>query len=853
MSVRTLPIRVEPVAAESIQSWLRMLAYRNDVTWTQILSAVGLHHRRGDGRRTRWSQRLHSHEVIAVALATGVEPAVLQAMTLSVFEGIGVTTGRRPARPDYGALHGLRSRARYCPRCLADSGGRWQLRWHLGYTFVCCVHRVVLADTCPGCGHPPHPRLPTALAVPQPLQCEYRLRREGRVTSCGTDLTSGQVRQAPAATASMLVAQQVIDDVIDERCARFGVYARHPVGARAALNDLRALATRIDRHATGSGTDPEAASPTVPAGLAGSSAFRTAAALTRAVDVLSAGDAAQAGQRLQPLIAATRHGGRTASVSSITNSRRCTTAMLTAVHLHAMAPWLNPTDLLRYRIAQQPQIPRRPAGTLARSVTALPALLWPEIALRLCDPGAELRAVQAAMAVSVALVGTRQPLGVITELLGGAITGRAVSHVWSQMRASDGWQAIQLAVIRLADYLHQHATPIDYRRRRALDYTDLLPDATWQRICRTTDTPVGRPALAAVARTVLFARITGSPTEQAPWFTAVPGFRGQLAQFRSHTTPLLRQQLDTVATEFLADHHITEPLLWSPPAALLADLPLPGPHIDTVDINRLHHLLTRPGTTVTAAARHLQISPDVVRYLSDIYPCPPRPQTVRRNQMRRIPGLTATTLTRSRCLGDANLTALARQHNLSRQTLARIATAVGVAPHAGARPPRCRRNWLEQRYLVDRQTMAEVAAASGVSPTTVARWLRYYRITARPRGARSHSSSGAAHRNAATYPALLRPALADPCGWNRLQRFAAAMQHATLSAAAQHLNTSQPVLSQQLNRLENQFGRPLYHRAQRGQPLRPSVFGRRVISALATMAPDADSAAGSAASNTMGR
>lgn len=367
---------------------------------------------------------------------------------------------------------------------------------------------------------------------------------------------------------------------------------------------------------------------------------------------------------------------------------------------------------------------------------------------------------------------------------------------------------------------------------------------------------MGRPALAAIARTALFARLTGSPTEQAPWYTATPGFRGKLAQFRSHTTALLREQLDTVAAEFLADRHITEPVLWSPPAALLADLPLPGLNPDTVDIGLLHQMLKRPGSTLTATARQLKIGTQALRHLTDIYPCPLGPKTPQPKQLRRIPGLTAAAWA-ARSERGHTLNDLARDHNLSRQTVTRIAATLGVPTRSAPAPcpPRCSKHWLEQRYLVERHTMAEVAAAAGVSPSTVARWFRHYRITARPRGATSHRRVTAARRNATTQPALLQPALRDPFGWNRLQRLAAAMQHPTLRAAAHHLNTSQPVLSQQLTRLEQQLGRTLYHRAQRGQPMQPTRFGRQVMSALATMAPDADpvAAPGTATTNSARR
>lgn len=842
VTVRTLPIRVDPVAGESIQSWLRMLAHRNEVTWSQIVHAVGLHQRRGDGTRTRWAQRLHPHEVTAVAHATAVEPAVLHAMTLAVFDGIGISTGRRPTHPDYGALHGLRNRSRYCPRCLGDSGGRWQLRWHLGYSFVCIRHRMVLADTCPGCGHPPQPGHPTALAIPQPLHCEHRVRRDGATTVCRTDLRADH-RIVVAPTKPMLTAQRTIDEVIDSGQARFGIYAAKPATAHTALADLRLLATRIHRQQTRSGNSgaETATETTTTSGPAApvATAWHTAVALAAAVEVLAAADPAQAGLRLRPLIASTRADGRSASASSVTSSRRPVSALLTAVQLQAMTPWLSPVDQLRYRIADQPRVPQRPAATLARATTSLPGLLWPEVAVRLCEPTLDLRAVQAAMSVSVALVGSREPLSPIAALLGHAASPRAVSHIWSRIRETGGWDTIQRAVIRLADYIADHRVPIDYHRRRALDYTDLLTDSQWRQICRTTDTSTARPALAVVARTVLYTRLSGCPAEHSPWFRATLGFKGRLTRFRAHTTPLLRRQLDDIATDFLAERRICEPLAWTPPDGLLTDLTLPGPDPDITDVHALHMLLHRPGATIAHAARQLQTSPDYVSHLLDIHPCPPHPEPLRARRMRRIPGLTPGALAQQRADHGDSLAALARHHDMSRQTLTRIAATLGVStqPQVRTRLPGRSRGWVERRYVSEHRTLTEVAQLAGVSATTVSRWLRFYNITARPRGATSHRSAASARRAVVTQPALLQPALGEPLGWQRLQRFAGVMQHPTLGAAAHHLNTTEPVLSQQLHRLETQFGTALYHRAQRGHPMRPTPFGQQVITALTGATP----------------
>ena len=49
--IRSLPIRLEPRAGESLTSWLCAHARRNQVSWHQILVAVGLYRQRRDTQR----------------------------------------------------------------------------------------------------------------------------------------------------------------------------------------------------------------------------------------------------------------------------------------------------------------------------------------------------------------------------------------------------------------------------------------------------------------------------------------------------------------------------------------------------------------------------------------------------------------------------------------------------------------------------------------------------------------------------------------------------------------------------------------------------------------------------------
>ena len=88
----------------------------------------------------------------------------------------------------------------------------------------------------------------------------------------------------------------------------------------------------------------------------------------------------------------------------------------------------------------------------------------------------------------------------------------------------------------------------------------------------------------------------------------------------------------------------------------------------------------------------------------------------------------------------------------------------------------------------------------------------------RSRGGPSHRAKIDAEALAKSAPKLLRPALTEIGGWERLQRFAAATAYPTLTIAAEQLGARALVV--QKLRLEADLGVQLFHRAQRGQPMR---------------------------------
>ena len=119
-----------------------------------------------------------------------------------------------------------------------------------------------------------------------------------------------------------------------------------------------------------------------------------------------------------------------------------------------------------------------------------------------------------------------------------------------------------------------------------------------------------------------------------------------------------------------------------------------------------------------------------------------------------------------------------------------------------------------------------------MSTANMARWAKTHAIPLRGRGGPSHSASLTAQRAVADAPASIRPALVGIGGWERLQRFAAAAPHPTLTVAAEELGVHQFTLVNQINRIERELGTALLVRAERGRPMTLTDHGTRVVAAI---------------------
>lgn len=306
---------------------------------------------------------------------------------------------------------------------------------------------------------------------------------------------------------------------------------------------------------------------------------------------------------------------------------------------------------------------------------------------------------------------------------------------------------------RLAAYLDDNDVPVDYQRRRRLDYSALLPSQQWLDMCRQTGVSPGQGRRDKIARCLLFARISGLPVEAAPDFAATGEayFRAETARFAAIRTPEFAAALDEIARSFLARHRVHgEPVTWHPPLSLLSDLDLAGPDPSLIEVARLHELVRERANPVQYAAEVLGTTVDAVRVVLDEHPAPAAPLT--ETQVRAAGGVRhaarqvlAEMEFRRRYVDERqSLYQIAKQTGFSRQTLARLAAECGINLREGPQDYKRKgiidRDWLLEQYVNRGRTLPDLAREKNMSTANMARWAHFHHIPLRPRGGASHDS-----------------------------------------------------------------------------------------------------------------
>ncbi|WNI20028.1 TniQ family protein [Actinacidiphila sp. ITFR-21] len=594
---------------------------------------------------------LDQDQAATAAWSAGVAPAQIHAMTLAHYDRRVhvIDPGRRrvAARHVWGRARG----SRYCPACLADNGGRWLLKWRLGWSFACLDHHLLLVDTCPRCSRTSRHFPATTRHPLTPGHCHSPAQDDSsRAVRCGQPLEEAGAIELTA-QGPVIAAQKIIENVIASGQADFGVYQDKPQPSLALFGDLRALACVLLRRVPERLVDfvppeilaahqhpvPEAPRPfdpaeeTLPGRLAPRRAATAALAVSAALHILGHDDAHAAGAALRHLIS----DADGSMPLKVPHRWRHTSPVFDAVHLATLAPRLKHSDQLRYRTADR--FPRRPGPSASAQGAAraprIPTQLWPAWSARLSpSSGALSRTIRPALSCYLLLIGgAREDFTTATRLLRSPAEDRLGPHMAHRLTKQGHFKAISIGLSVLADYLDQEGSPIDYDRRRAVDYRDLLPLDTFQQLCRDIEFDPGGVRRHQFARALLFERISGLPATLAPaaYAPATPELRTMLRTFETDLTPALVSQLGEHAGEFLARQGIhDEPLTWQPPTDIIDGLELPGCDPGDIDLDTLHRLIRDESLTTAGAARRLGVSHDAVRFVLQEQPAPPKPSAM---------------------------------------------------------------------------------------------------------------------------------------------------------------------------------------------------------------------------------
>ena len=629
----------------------------------------------------------------------GVDSATVQSMTVADLIGSAGESHCTAAPMVPVCLSPPRSR--FCPACLAETGGRWQLWWRRRWAFACPIHQCLLADTCPCCHRwqriGPHPHS----LVPTPARCSRKADDAfGRdLRRCGADLSAAPTRRYLRDSA-VLTVQSTILGAYRSGCAAFGIYAPDPVSATQLTADLSGLATRILRYAHTEDlvgllpTDlldsyrhgvanrpahpPQAATPV-------SGAAETAVAAVVAMRILTCSDPHAAGAQLHWLVSVSRRRGLAVTASNIGWSRHISDALHSA-QLCSLSPFLTPSDQLRYRSAAAR--PTAPDASTDRT-RHVPAMLWPNAAFFFAAPAVGIEQLRTALSAAVCLVSARRTLPQVIASLGSATTAPAMSRVLQALRADHRWPAMLAALTGLAETLDSGTCPIDYARRRALPFEEFLPDLQWREVCWDTATPTGRALRVRLVRCWMFERVIGSPVRDCCHALDTAEFRSKVKTLPLTLTPATVARLDHAAAEFLQQHNVyDEPLRWQPNSGLFSACGLRSP---TGDLTMILRLLNDRRTAMTDIAVQAGVPLEYLHYLiGEFDPSRARQRSTLDSDVRpsRVAAISRAELIELYEGQQLGLERIGQIYGVSRHTVTHLARRYGVALRQPGRPYR---------------------------------------------------------------------------------------------------------------------------------------------------------------------
>jgi hypothetical protein len=631
----------------------------------------------------RWAILATRDELSSIAEVTGVGEGVLAALTLQRFDGhaVAILPEQRRVRPQ--VLWG-RAGSRFCPACLADSGGRWQITWRLGWSFACTQ------TPRPGWCSSPAPD-----GGPRPPRCHHPLA-DTPVTAISPD-------------GALAQTQRLIDTLLQDpgRTVRWPLYGPEGVPLAVVLRDVKALATLVLHHATpedlhdvappdvldhleryrakppptGARRPPDARRIDPPGSVTPGDAAAAAVAATTAIRILRATSIRAAGKAVRWLTGRVMADGRPPYPASLIARSSTLSPVLEAALRCSRETTLIPAARLRHRTALSSS--RHPTARSSRA-DMLPTALWPAWALRLSPRHADGRpTAQRAdelLTIACMLAGNTTSIQDTARLTGTAFSRHTVSAFLAELACRSDCAGVLHALMLLADRLDVHGSPIDYARRRALFTTRarFIAPQTWLDLQKRLR---AAPALdARHAQRWIFQTLTGSPPRLAhPDITPASRSQdGQYRRFRWRILPAEHKLLHHTARALLDEQGIDEPVQWTPqlPARALRHLLLPGPDPDSITPAQLRQAVSGSDFSIGQLAHTLNTTPAHVTYLLSQHPVDWSGPRFRRTQH------TATRVTQWRAWyeqGDVSLQDIADREGTSLATVRLALIKSGVA------------------------------------------------------------------------------------------------------------------------------------------------------------------------------
>ncbi|WP_460755137.1 TniQ family protein [Myceligenerans cantabricum] len=831
---RTLPLRVRLAPGEALDSWLLRLAHRNRVPLRRLAPPLGLDDWLRIWRNYALTRGIPSATLRRIETQTGLVAGTLDRAVLDQFDPLG-----------WSPIPG----SRYCPRCLAQNGGWWPLRWQLPHTFACLTHRCLLVAVCPVCHRTPHSRVSDRSGLAGSTRCALGATRHGR--PCDADLLSTDWPAPLPDDDPRLEAQAWINQRLD----------RMDPAAVTDLRDLDAITGWLPQRVTLNELEHLG-----PATLAAVSSHRehnnalkrhnpaaclvAAAMAWRAIDIIAFDPSNGRPATLAPLIRDVHYKHRVGQVPtkggvSILSVKRLTTLSppLQRKVLHGIDQDLGVSERLRYRTRTvSPRPPDQNPDAAADRARHLPQRLWPDWLVRF-HPTHGANADEVAVTIAGALLIPGNPernTHAATELT----TWRPhMSNFLSTLAREHA--DVLTAICNIAEHLDDHLAPIDYRRRREVFATVDLADSEWEALCVAGRYPPGRGPRLLQARRHLFALLTGADLGDPRHHLALTKADDRVGYqaFGLQIPTALRAALHDHAAKLLTAAGIDEPVTWSPPASCAAGLALPGREPDDIDTASLRNLIIGGGVSPSAAADLLGVSTEHVRYAIGRLHLPalehrregPHRPTKKRARAEQL--LTAEFFHREHGQAAKGIATLAAETGFSRTMINQYAKRAGVqlafrrisdriTNHDAARDDGIDPDWLHEQAGTLRRTNTDIATELRVNQATIAKLRRDLGIPPLRPGTYSD-------RLYPTLPTEIRRAVeGNRAGWQRLRRFEEVVDHHSIKRAAATLGHHHQNLNRQIRRLEADLGAPLLVPGHRYKPQTTTPLGQRVLEQL---------------------